>query len=197
MEKVVKALEKNGFTVKMFKDKESAKSAIIDEILTDESVGMGGSVTLQELGLYDALKEKGVTTYWHWRDEDKGNALRMSVNSDVYLTSTNALTEEGMLVNLDGTGNRVASMIFGHKRVYVIAGKNKICKDYNDAIYRLEHVAAPMNAKRLKLSTPCVHTGVCSDCDSKDRICKAETTIRRNPNGTKIHVYLVDEELGY
>lgn len=197
MEKVVKALEKNGFTVKMFKDKESVKSAIIDEILTDESVGMGGSVTLQELGLYDALKEKGVTTYWHWRDEDKGNALRMSVNSDVYLTSTNALTEEGMLVNLDGTGNRVASMIFGHKRVYVIAGKNKICKDYNDAIYRLEHVAAPMNAKRLKLSTPCVHTGVCSDCDSKDRICKAETTIRRNPNGTKIHVYLVDEELGY
>ena len=77
MEKVVKALEKNGFTVKMFKDKESVKSAIIDEILTDESVGMGGSVTLQELGLYDALKEKGETTYWHWSDEDKGNAVRM------------------------------------------------------------------------------------------------------------------------
>ena len=197
MEKVIKALEKNGFVVKFFENKESIKEELLKEIQDGESVGMGGSVTLQELGIYDLLKERGITTYWHWRDEDKKKALQMSVNSEVYLTSTNALTEDGMLVNLDGTGNRVASMIFGHKRVYVIAGKNKICKDYNDAIYRLEHVAAPLNAKRLNLSTPCVYTGVCSDCDSKDRICKAETTIRRNPNGTKIHVYLVDEELGY
>jgi len=197
MEKVIKALEKNGFTSKWFKDSESVKKQLLEEIQLEETVGMGGSVTLQKLGLYDALKENNITTYWHWRDEDKAKALKMSVNTDVYLTSTNALTEDGMLVNLDGVGNRVASMIFGHKRVYVIVGKNKLCKDYNDAIYRLEHVAAPLNAKRLNLTTPCVYTGVCSDCDSKDRICKAETTIRRNPNGTKIHVYLVDEELGY
>lgn len=197
MDKVIMALKKNGFEANFFENSEDAKTHLLKEIDRNESVGIGGSMTVLDMGIYDDLVGRGNHTYWHWKAEDKKSALENSVNTDVYLTSSNAITEDGKLVNKDGTGNRVASMIYGHKRVYVIVGKNKVSKDVEEAFKRIETVAAPLNAKRLNLTTPCVYTGVCSDCDSKDRICKAETILSKNPNGTQIFVYIVDEDMGY
>jgi hypothetical protein len=198
MDKAVRALQKNGFDVRVFGTKEEAVSALMEDIKVDEPVGLGGSITLQDMKIYDQLSERGNTVYWHWKAEDKGAALRNAASSKVYITSTNAVTEDGKLINKDGTGNRVSSMFYGHERVYIVAGKNKIVRNYGDAIYRIEHTAAPMNAKRLNLTTPCVYTGVCSDCDSPQRICNVETVINKKPGGVgKIAIYLVNEDLGY
>lgn len=198
MDKAVRALQKNGFDVRVFNTKEEVVSALMEDINVDEAVGLGGSITLQDIRIYDHLVERGNTVYWHWKAEDKGAALRNAASSKVYITSSNAVTEDGKLINKDGTGNRVSSMFYGHERVYIVAGRNKVVRNYGDAIYRIEHIAAPLNAKRLNLTTPCVYTGVCSDCDSPQRICNVETVINKKPGGVgKIVIYLVNEDLGY
>ncbi len=186
----------NGFQVKLFNSIVEAKEELLSQIITEESVGIGGSITVQEMDVYEELKARGNDIYWHWR-KDVENAIIKAINADTYITSTNAITMDGKLVNMDGNGNRVASMIFGHKNVYIIVGKNKICKDYDEARERIRNIAAPMNAKRLNLNTPCVHTGKCMDCNSPQRICKAEVVLHRNPGSTQIHIYLIDEEIGY
>lgn len=191
------SLLKNGFKAQVFSNRQEAKEAILKDIELDESIAFGGSMTLNELGLYEEFKNRGNKIYWHWKEEDKKAALENAVNTDIYVCSTNALTLDGKLVNVDGVGNRVASMIFGHRRVYVIAGKNKICKDYNEARDRIRNIAAPLNAKRLNVNTPCKYTGKCNDCDSPDRICKVETVLHENPGSTEIIVYIINEELGY
>ena len=191
-----KILTKGGFKVKIFSNRLEAKEVLLSAIKKEESVGMGGSITLQEMEIYDDLKDRGNEIYWHWK-KDVSDAAVKAIGADTYITSTNAITMDGKLVNMDGNGNRVASMIYGHKDVYIIVGKNKVCKDYDAAIERIRNVAAPMNAKRLNLSTPCTHTGKCMDCNSADRICKAEVILHRNPNSTNINIYLIDEELGY
>lgn len=190
-------LEKNDFNVRIFDNSNDVKDTILKEINQDESVGFGGSTTINDLGIYEELKQRGNSVYWHWKAEDKKEALIKSVNTDVYISSTNALTLDGKLVNRDGNGNRVASMIFGHKRVYIVIGKNKICKNYEEAKERIDTIAAPKNAERLKINTPCRFTGRCSDCDSPDRMCSVETILHKKPNGTSIYLYLVNEELGY
>lgn len=192
-----KTLQKLGYGVEIFDNIKDVREALLDNLKIDETVGIGGSVTIQDIKIYESLKDRGNKVHWHWKAEDKSSALYNAINSDVYISSTNALTEDGKIVNMDGTGNRVASMIYGHQDVYLVVGKNKICKDYDAAIDRIENIAAPKNAVRLGLDTPCAHTGKCNDCDSADRICNVETIIHRNPNGTKINIYLVNEELGY
>lgn len=194
--KLKETLEKYGFMVKIFEDSKSAKDELLNEIKIDETVGIGGSMTIQQMGIYEDLKNRGNVVIWHWK-KDVESPLQKAMNTDVYLTSTNAITMDGKLVNMDGNGNRVASMFFGHKNVYVIVGKNKICKDYEEARQRIKDIAAPLNAKRLNLSTPCTITGKCNDCNSPQKICKVETIIHRNPGTCQIHIYLVDEELGY
>ena len=194
---VKNSLLKNGFKAQVFSNRQEAKEALLKDIELDESIAFGGSVTLNELGLYEEFKSRGNEIYWHWKAEDRGAALEKAVNTDIYVCSTNALTLDGTLVNMDGIGNRVASMIFGHKRVYVIAGKNKICRDYDEARERIKNVAAPLNAKRLNVNTPCKFTGKCNDCDSPDRICKVEVVLHKNPGGTEVIVYIIDEDLGY
>lgn len=191
-----KVLSKNGFMVKTFNNVSQAKEELLSVIKNDESIGIGGSITIQDMGIYENLKDRGNEIYWHWR-KDVENAAIKAINTDAYITSTNALTMDGKLVNMDGNGNRVAAMIYGHKDVYIIVGKNKICKDYDEARERIKNIAAPLNAKRLNLNTPCTHTGKCIDCDSPQRICKAEVVIHKKPGSTNIHIYLVDEELGY
>ncbi len=189
-------LIKNGFKVKIFDNLKEAKKELLSEIKKDGSIGIGGSITIDKMDIYDDLKNRGNEIYWHWK-KDVENATEKAINTDIYITSTNALTMDGKLVNMDGNGNRVASMIYGHKDVYVVVGKNKICKNYEEAIERIKNVAGPMNAKRLNRNTPCVKTGVCSDCDSEERICQAEVIIHKNPSTTNINIYLIDEELGY
>ncbi len=199
IEKLLKlkdSLEKNNFSVEIFETKEEAKVKILTEIDINESVGMGGSSTLNEMGLYEDLVAKGNKVYWHWR-KDVANPLELARNADIYLSSTNAITMDGKLVNKDGNGNRVASMIFGHKRVYVLLGKNKICQNYKEAIERIENIAAPLNTKRLKLKTPCVYTGKCSDCDSPDRICMAEVILHKKPSACQMYIYIINEDLGF
>lgn len=189
-------LEKHGFLVKIFENSEMAKEELLKEISIDESVALGGSMTLQQMGIYENLKNRGNEVIWHWR-KDVESPLQKAINTDSYITSTNAITMDGKLVNMDGTANRVAGMVFGHKNVYIIVGKNKVCKDYEEARERIKNIAAPLNAKRLNLSTPCAITGKCNDCNTPQRICRVETIIHRNPNSCQIHIYLVDEELGY
>lgn len=191
------SLKANGFNVEIFSSAEEAKKALLEEIDVNESVAFGGSITLDGLGLYEELKNRGNEVYWHWKVEDKATERMKAITTDVYLTSTNALTLDGKLVNMDGAGNRVASMIFGHKRVYVIVGKNKICKDYEEASKRIKNVAAPKNAKRLNTNTPCRFTGSCNDCSSPDRLCNVEVILHRNPAGSNVNIFLIDEELGF
>jgi len=122
---------------------------------------------------------------------------RAHINSDVFITSTNAVTETGELVNIDGTGQRVAAMIFGPGRVVVVAGVNKITGDLEEGLWRASNVAAPMNARRLRSETPCVETGECDDCVAPGRICGITTIIHRRPSRTPFTVVLVGEKLGY
>lgn len=197
MEGLVGVFEKHGYNVKVFDKAEDSIEELIKDIDVTDTIGIGGSSTVLDLGIYDILKQRGNEVFWHWKAENKKDALEKAKDSDVYISSVNAITEDGKIVNMDGTGNRVASMIFGHKQVFLIIGKNKICKDYEAAIERIHTIAAPKNAERLKVNTPCRFTGKCNDCDSPDRVCKAEVILHKKPNGTKINIYFIDEELGY
>lgn len=191
-----KVLTKNGFMVKTFNNIGEVKEELLSQIKKEETLGIGGSMTIQQMEIYDDLREIAGEVYWHWK-KDIPNAAAKAINADTYITSTNAITMDGKLVNMDGNGNRVASMIFGHKNVYIVVGKNKVCENYEEARERIRTTAAPLNAKRLNLNTPCVHTGRCIDCDSPQRICKAEVILHKNPGSTQVHIYLVNEELGY
>ena len=192
-----RSLKKNGFKVRIFDKVDKAKEALMEDIGTHESIGFGGSMTLSQMGVYEDFKNRGNKVYWHWMAEDKKATLKEAQSSDIYLSSTNALTLDGKLVNMDGTGNRVSSIFYGHKRVYIIVGRNKICKDYDEAIDRIKNVASPKNAERLNIDTPCKFTGKCNDCNSPNRICNVEVIIHKNTPSFNINVFLIDEDLGY
>jgi L-lactate utilization protein LutB len=195
------SLEKNGFKTLYMATKREAADEVLKLIPKGVLVGVGGSMTVRELGLVEALIRRGNEVAQHWQAglSEKGRmvARRRQLTSDVFLTSSNAITERGQLVNIDGAGNRVAAMIFGPKKVIVVAGANKIVKDLNEALERVRKVAAPMDARRLNLKTPCAVSGVCTDCDAPDRICRVTTIMHRKPLKTDITVVLVGEELGY
>ena len=201
LRKVAEALSRNGFKAIYAENREEAARIILESISPTESVGVGGSSTIRELGLIEKLVERGNKVIHHWKKgmskEEVLEALRGEINSDVFLTSSNAVTMDGKLVNKDMIGNRVAAMIFGPKRVFVVVGVNKIVEDVKEALERIERVAAPLNAKRLGVKTPCVETGYCTDCDSPDRICRVTTIIERRPSRTDLTVVLVNENLGY
>lgn len=204
VERALKALTKNGFEAIYVPDREEAVSRILDLVPDDALVGLGGSVTLREMGLPEALRSRGNEVADHWEAREKGASTeevlevrRAQLNSDVFITSTNAVTEAGELVNIDGGGQRVAAMIFGPRKVVVVAGANKIARDLEEGLHRARNVAAPMNARRLNRGTPCAETGACSDCDSEERICSATTIIHRRPRNTETTVILVGERLGY
>jgi len=204
VERTLGSLRGNGFEAMFLKGREEALHEILELVPVDALVGIGGSVTLRELGLPEALRARGNTVADHWEARENGASTeevtrirRLQLNSDVFITSTNALTEKGELVNIDGGGQRVAAMIFGPRRVIVVAGVNKITRNLEEGLHRARNVAAPMNAKRLNRKTPCASTGACSDCDSEDRICGATTMIQRSLRNTPTTVILVGEKLGY
>jgi hypothetical protein len=205
LSKTSEALERNQFKVLVASSKKDAVDKVLRLIPLDAKVGVGGSMTIRELGLIEALTRRGNRVVHHWQLDmpvSKWLPFMMEAhNSDVYLSSTNAVTEDGKLVNVDSTGNRVASMIFGPKDVIVIAGKNKVVKNVDAGLKRLKRVAGPLNAKRHNLvELPCVSTGLCTDCDSPKRICRVITIMERAPNrvrGPNITVVLVAENLGF
>ncbi len=166
------------------------------------SVGFGGSVTVKELGVEGSLAAAGKVIWRHgdpkWLPDEKMDVMRRELTCDMFLTSANALTADGRLVNIDGNGNRVAASIFGPRRVVFVVGRNKIVDGgLDDAVERIKRVACPLNCRRLDRKTPCAATGTCSDCSSPDRICRVTVVMDRRPSKTDVHVLLVDEDLGY
>ena len=190
-----KNFEKHGFITQLFATKEEARDYLSNE-LKGRAIGFGGSVTLKEMGLYEALQQNNVVI-WHNRIESL-EVRELASHASIYITSANAITESGEIVNIDGRGNRVAMTSYGPETCYYVVGKNKITKNIEQAIYRSKNVAAPLNAKRVGAKTPCAVTGdKCSDCNSPGRICRITTIIEYPPLGMNCEIIFIDEELGY
>jgi len=197
LKQVKEALEKRGYTVHLFETAQEAKEYLLSAIAPGHSVGFGGSMTLKGMGLDKALEERGNSVYWHWTAEDKEAAQRAAATADVYLTSANAVTKSGQIINIDGHGNRVAATLHGPGRVIFVVGRNKIAANYDAAVQRLKRVVCPANAKRMMLDTPCAKLGFCVDCDSKQRICNATVVLEHRLIGYQMDILLVNEDLGY
>ncbi|EGO65387.1 lactate utilization protein [Acetonema longum] len=199
--KAVAALEKNNFAAAYVKTKEEAIEKILAMIPANATVGVGGSWTINELDLSHTLEKKGHTVYDHNRpglSPDEALRLRrQELTCGVFLTGTNAITLDGKLVNVDGSANRVAAMMFGPEQVIVIAGVNKIVRDTEEAERRIQTYAAPMNNKRLNRPNPCTTTGICMDCQGPTRICNVTTILRKRPSLTKMHIFIIGEQLGF
>lgn len=197
LEQIKSVLETKGYTVQLFQSAQEAKAYILSSIAPEQSVGIGGSVSVQQLELDKALAEKGCPVYWHWTAEDKEGAQIAAATADVYLCSANAVTQKGQIINIDGHGNRVAATIHGPGKVIFLIGKNKIAENYDAAMERIHTVACPGNARRLGLNTPCAVTGKCADCSSPQRMCNATVVLERATSGHPMEVVLVNEDLGY
>ena len=200
IEKTFNALKKHGFKADFAKDRDECREKVMAMIPAGAKVGVPGSASVRAVGLVDALKEKGHELYDHWQEDlnpaDAFKTRKQQLQADVLLTSTNALSMTGELVNMDGVGNRVAPMIFGPGKVIIVAGKNKIAPDLEAARERIRKVAAPVRAKELNVKVPCVEKGECTDCNVPMRICRAEVIIHRPPSLTQTTVIIVDEDLG-
>ena len=165
------------------------------------TVGIPGTVTVREIGLMERLEEKGCKISEHWLPDmspaERTAALLGELQADWFVTSANALSMDGTIVNIDGAGNRVAVMSWAPGKIIYIVGINKISSDVHSAIKRARDIASPPNALRLARKTPCTATGHCMDCNSPERICRVVTLIERAPLGRECHVIIVGEELGY
>ncbi|MCJ7652406.1 MAG: lactate utilization protein [Actinobacteria bacterium] len=195
----VKGLSKRGFDARYFDSAGEAVEAVLDLIPPGSTVGAGGSVTLQELGVLERLSTRGDQVIFHRPEMDMGESLmarKEAIRAPYFLCSSNAITMEGELVNTDGIGNRVAGMIFGPETVIVMAGVNKLVADRDEAFSRVRNVAAPANALRLGLQVPCVERGRCVDCRSPMNICRITTIISMKPIWTDLKVFLIGEPLG-
>lgn len=194
----VKSLKRRGFGAEVFEDKSSVLSWLKETIPVGSSIGVGGSVTLEETGVIAWLT--GNPDY-HFLDryhtDDRDRIFHESLSADYYLMSSNAITLDGSLYNVDGNGNRLAALIYGPRKVFVIAGWNKIVRDDASAKERVEMLAAPANTQRLHKTTPCTKMGWCMHCDSADTICNEEVFTRRPRPLGRITVLLVKEGLGY
>ncbi len=192
------SLEKRGFLVHSAANAEEAKKIGLS-LIESGSVGFGGSQTVTAMGLYEALEAKGNPVYWHWKSKDPAAAQQSAAHADWFVCSTNAITRDGRLVNIDGTGNRVAGMFAGPKNVILFVGKNKLVEGgIDDAIARIKREACPPNGKRLGLNTPCAITGKCADCSTPQRMCRVTNIIEYPPRMlSALHIVLIDEVLGY
>ena len=195
MEKTIERLRKNGFEVTRFATADEA-AAYIGESLRGKTVGIGGSMTVRGLDIYERIRENN-TVFWHMI-EPGDETMQKASNAEVYITSVNAISEEGYLLNIDGRGNRVAGTLMKKEKVYLIVGKNKLSGPFPEALERARNIAAPLNAKRLECKTPCTATGHCHDCASPERICNALVVLWRRPFWCEsMELVLIDEDLGY
>ena len=196
LEKTGKNLEGRGFRVHRFASGAEAAEFLV-QTLHGTSIGIGGSVTVDTLGVYDRLCESN-EVFWHWKNHAPETRERAG-KAKTYLCSANGVSETGEIVNIDGYGNRVTGTIYGPERVFLVVGKNKIAPDLNGAIDRARNIAAPLNARRLNRHTPCaVGEPRCHDCRSPEKICGVMTVFFMPPTSIKeFHVLLVNEDLGY
>ena len=203
-EKAKKAVEKlkaHDFKAIYVETKEGAVEEIWKEITPTLRIGVGGSQTIRELGILEKLEKQGNTIYNHWKPglskETVLEIRKFQMTSDLFLSSVNAITLNGELVNIDGIGNRVNSTNFGPGKVILVAGYNKIVDNVQEAIHRIKNLAAPLNARRLNIDVPCAKAGKCVDCSSPNRICRVIVIHERKPTLTDILVVLVGEEMGF
>ncbi len=186
VKRAMEALKENGFKVNYFNTKEEALKALYEEIPAEATVGIGGSATVGQLGIRDSLMARGNTVFFHGAaatPEERKALLKQAMVADIYLASSNAVTEDGKLINTDGTGNRISSMLFGHDRVILICGENKIVKDEAEGRKRISEVVAPKNAERLNLTVK--------------QISRATLIMDQAVGGTEVSVYLIGENLGF
>ncbi len=197
--KLKNSLECLGYTVSEFINAEEATKYLANQ-LSDRTIGIGGSVTVEEMKLYDALVSHN-DVYWHMRLPENMSAMearKRANRSDFYISSVNGIAETGEIINIDNTGNRVSAISFGHDKVYLIIGENKIASSYEEALDRARNIAAPLNAKRLGVKTPCAIKGdKCYDCKSPQRICRNFSILWEKPTGSEYEVILIHEKLGY
>jgi hypothetical protein len=196
VKKVVKSLKANHFKVEYVEHAEEAIPVILKAIPADASIEMAGSVSVSQLGLLDLLRERGNKGLDPPKREQFSFEEMRKNRRDVLLVSSNAVTLDGKLVNLDGMGNRVASMFFGVKQVVLLIGANKIVRDLDEALERVQKTIAPYHAKNLGVNTPCATTGECNDCGSPQRICNITTIISKKPPTVDFLIVLVGEDLG-
>lgn len=188
-----------GYKVSCFETASEA-AAYLDAQIDKQTVGFAGSMTLEEMGLYELLSSHN-QVFWHHRipEGKTSREVRMEANaSTIYISSVNGIAESGEIINIDGNCNRVASIFYGHEKVYLVVGENKIAKDYDSALYRARNIAAPLNAKRLGVQTPCaLRADKCYDCKSPARICRGLSVLWGPPMTGEFEVVLVREKLGY
>ncbi len=196
-QKVIKGLESRNMKGYYADNREDALRLALELIPEKSSVTMGGAMSAHEIGLVDALKEGDYDFIDRDKAEDKRAAMLAAYDADFFLTSANAMTEDGVMVNIDGNSNRVSAIAQGPKHVLVIVGMNKICVDVDAAMKRARNVAAPINAQRFGLSTPCAKTGSCMNCKSPDTICCQFLITRYSRHEGRIHVILVNDSLGF
>lgn len=196
---VKKNLENRGFTVSCFKTSVEAVEYMNSQI-DGKTVGLGGSMTLDAIGIYEKLSSHN-EVFWHQRTPEgkTPNEIKAAANgADIYLSSINGLAETGEIVNIDGNCNRIAAILYGHEKVYLVAGQNKLAKDYDSALWRARNIAAPLNTKRLGRKTPCaVRADKCYDCRSPERICSAFSVLWTKPTACDYEIILIEENLGF
>lgn len=200
-EKLIKAFEKNNISCMIVKDEKELKNYLKSILVLQKKVAVGGSVTLSELGVIDLIRESDVDFIDRYEEgltrEQMIERLREGLLSDIFITSTNAISMDGCLYNIDGTGNRVAAMIFGPREVIVIAGLNKICNNEAEAIEHIRQYSAPANALRLHKKTPCAQSGQCQNCLSPDRICSSYVKLGYQSQMYRIKVLIIEKNIGY
>lgn len=200
-EAAASALSKNGFDGLFVASPEDAVIKAASFLESGKTVGFGGSMTVKALGLKERAAAWGCDVLDHNAEglspEQKMDILRRQLTSDLFISGANAITLDGEIVNVDGTGNRIAALAFGPRKTLVIVGYNKIVRDLDEAFDRIGMYAAPMNNKRLERPNPCVKTGRCMDCDGDTRICRAYQVLRKRPSLSDFTVIIVGEELGY
>lgn len=198
---VVKALEANGFKARYAATSQEAVKAVLELVPEGSSVGVPGASTIRELGLFEVLEARGCKIIQHWdpslQPEDRPRRWEEENMSDVFLTSSNGLTLDGMLVNIDGMGNRVAAMAWTKNRIVFVVGINKVSRDVDSSLQRIRDVATPLNAISKGIDLPCAKTGYCVNCKVPQRICRATLVLERAPFGRDAHVIVVGEDLGY
>ena len=196
-QKVIKGLESRNMSGYYAKDKEEALKIALSLIPEESSITMGGSMSAKEIGLVQALVDGNYNYIDRKSFADPRDGYLAAYDADVFLASANAMTEDGILVNIDGNANRVSAIAMGPKKVVFIVGMNKVCDDVDGAMKRARNVAAPINAQRFGLSTPCCKTGSCMNCKSIDTICCQFLITRFSRQAGRIHVILVNDQLGY
>ena len=196
-QKIIKGLESRNMSGYYAADREKALQTALSLIPEGSSVTMGGAMSAHEIGLVDALKSGNYNFIDRDKASDKRATMLAAYDADVFLSSANAMTDDGILVNIDGNANRVSAICQGPKKVIFIVGMNKVCVDLDAAMKRARNVAAPVNAQRFGLSTPCSKTGKCMDCKSPDTICCQFLITRFSRHAGRIHVILVNDTLGF